>query len=142
MLRDFIEEAPSSDQVFQKNIDLLNTAENIISHYTAERTRNWDLRTAALNESVHFAMISNCTQYGPLVVELLFHQFSFQERHLGLMKVGYFTFKLRGVDTSAFVGNGAVIEDVNLLAGQFGHKRQTFEHAIDQSNSINTLQKQ
>ena len=32
MLRDFIEEAPSSDQVFQKNIDLLNTAENIISH--------------------------------------------------------------------------------------------------------------
>ena len=36
MLRDFIEEAPSSDQVFQKNIDLLNTAENIISHYTAE----------------------------------------------------------------------------------------------------------
>ena len=77
LLRDFIEEASSSDQVFQKNIDLLNTAQNIISHYTAERTRNWDLRTAALNESVHFAMISNCTQYGPLVVELLFHQFSF-----------------------------------------------------------------
>ena len=73
MLRDFIEEAPSSDQVFQKNIDLLNTAENIILHYTAERTRNWDLRTAAF----HFAMISNCTQYGPLVFELLFHQFSF-----------------------------------------------------------------
>ena len=77
LLRDFIEEASSSDQVFQKNIYLLNTAQNIISHYTAERTRNWDLRTAALNESVHFAMISNCTQYGPLVVELLFHQFSF-----------------------------------------------------------------
>ena len=140
MLRDFIEKAPSSDQVFQKNIDLLNTAENIILHYTA--TRNWDLCTAALKESVHFAIISNCTQYGPLVVELLFHQFSFQERHLGLMKVGYFTFKLRGADTSAFVGNDAVIEDINLLAGQFGHKRQTFEQTIDQSNSINTLQKQ
>ena len=80
LLRDFIEEVSSSDQVFQKNIDLLNTAENIISHYTAERTRNRDLRTAALKESVRFAMISNCTQYGPFVVELLFHQFSFQER--------------------------------------------------------------
>ena len=60
LLRDFIEEASSSDQVFQKNIYLLNTAQNIISHYTAERTRNWDLRTAALKESVHFVMISNC----------------------------------------------------------------------------------
>ena len=142
MLRDFIEEASSSDQVFQKNIDLLNTAENIISDHTAERTRNWDLRTAALKESVHFAMISNCTQYGPLVVELLFHQFSFQQRYLDLMKDGYFTFKLRNVDTSAFVGNDAVIQDVNLLAGQFHHKRQTLEQAIDQSNSIDILQKQ
>ena len=60
LLRDFIEEASSSDQVFQENIYLLNTAQNIISHYTAERTRNWDLRTAALKESVHFAMVSNC----------------------------------------------------------------------------------
>ena len=40
MLKDFIEEASSSDQVFQKNVDLLNTAEIIISHYTTERTRN------------------------------------------------------------------------------------------------------
>ena len=40
MLKDFIEEASSSDQVFQKNVDLLNTAEIIISHYTIERTRN------------------------------------------------------------------------------------------------------
>ena len=62
-------------------------------------------------------MISNCTQYGPLVVELLFYQLSFQERYLDLMKDGYFTFKQRVVDTSVFVGNDAVIEDDNLLAG-------------------------
>ena len=142
MLRDFIEDASSSDQFFQKNFDLLNTAENIISHYTADGTRNWDLHTAALNESIHFAMIIDCTQYGPLIVELLFHQFSFQERYLDLMKDGYFTFKLWGVDTSAFVGNDAMIEDVNLLAGQFRHKRQTLEQAINQSNSIDILQKQ
>ena len=126
LLRHFIEEASSSDQFFQKNIDLLNTAENIISHYTAERTRNWDLATAALKESVHFAMI----------------RFSFQERSLDLVKDGYFTFILRGVDTSTFVGNDAEIEDVNLLAGQFSHKRQTLEQAIEQSNSIDILQKQ
>ena len=58
MLRDLIEEASSSDQVFQKNNDLLNTAENTISYYTVEQTRNWDLSRAALKESVHFAMIS------------------------------------------------------------------------------------
>ena len=72
-------------------------------------------------------MISNCTQYGPLVVELLIHQFSFPERYYDLMKDGCFTFKLRGVDTSAFVGNDVVIEDVNLLADQFCHKRELFD---------------
>ena len=41
------------------------------------------------------------------------------------MKDGYFTFKLLGVDTWAFAGNDAVAEDVNLLAGQLRHKRQT-----------------
>ena len=86
-------------------------------------------------------MISNCTQYGPLVAELLFHQFSFQERYLDLIKDGYFTFKLRGVDTSAFVGNDTVIEDVSLLAGQFRHKRKSLEEAMEQSNSIDILQK-
>ena len=121
---------------------MLNTAENIILHYTADGIINWNLHTAALNESIHFAMIIGCTQYGPLIVELLFHQFSFQERYLDLMKDGHFTFKLWGVDTSAFVGNDAVIEDVNLLAGQFRHKQQTLEQAINQSNSIDTLQKQ
>ena len=79
---------------------------------------------------------------GLFLIQLLFHQFSFQERYLDLLKDDYFTFKLRHSNTSAFVGNDAVIEDVNLLAGQFRHKRQTLEQAIDQSDSIDTLQKQ
>ena len=62
-------------------------------------------------------MISNYPTFGPPVVELLIHQFSFQERFLDLMKDGCFTFKLPGVDTSLFVGNDGVIEDVNFLAG-------------------------
>ena len=84
----------------------------------------------------------NCTQHGPFVVELLFHQFSSQEWYLDLIKDGCFTFKLRAVNTSAFVGNDAVIEDVNLLADQFRHTRQTLGQAVDQSNSIDILQKQ
>ena len=142
LMDDFIEKHSADDQVFQKNVDLLNAVENIISHYTAERTRNWDLWAVALKDSVHFAMISSFTQYGLFLIQLFFHQFSFQERYLDLLKDDYFTFKLRHSNTSAFVGNDAVIEDVNLLAGQFRHKRQTLEQAIDQSDSIDTLQKQ
>ena len=33
------------------------------------------------------------------------------------MKDVYFTFKLKGVDTSEFTVNDAVIEDVSLLVG-------------------------
>ena len=61
LMDDFIEKHFADDQVFQKNVDLLNAVENIISHYTAERTRNWYFRAAALKDSVHFAMISSCT---------------------------------------------------------------------------------
>ena len=39
------------------------------------------------------------------------------------MTEGFFTCKLRNTDKSAFFGNDVVIEDVNLLAGQFHHKR-------------------
>ena len=35
-----------------------------------------------------------------------------------------------------------MIEDVNLLADQFRHTRQTLGQAVDQSNSIDILQKQ
>ena len=65
LMDDFIEKQSADDQVFQKNVDLLNAVENIISHYTAERTRNWDLWAVVLKDSVHFAMISSFTQYGP-----------------------------------------------------------------------------
>ena len=40
------------------------------------------------------------------------------------------------------MGNVAVTEDVNLLVGEFRQKRQALEQAIDQSNSLDILQKQ
>ena len=61
---------------------------------------------------------------------------------MDLLKDGYFRFKLHDSNTSAFAGNFVVIEVVNLLADQFRHKPQTFEQAIDQSNSIDILHKQ
>ena len=57
------------------------------------------------------------------------------------MREGSFTYKLRNTDKSAFVDHDVVIEDMNLLAGKFRHKRQILEQAIDQSNSIDVLQK-
>jgi len=131
--------ANSVDKVFRKNIQLLELTEAILMHQTAERSRNWDLRTSVLKSLLHYSMISNCTQYGPLLIELLFHQLSFQKRYINLMKDGFFTFNLRDNAHSAFVGNDAVIEDVNLLAGQFRHKRQTLDQAIQQSNCIQIL---
>ena len=132
----------SRDEIFQKNIDLLNAVENIIAHYTAERSRNWHLRTASLKDSIHFAMVNNCTQYGPLLIELLFHQLHQQQRYIDLMQDGFFSNNLRNSENSVFVGNDTLIEDVNLLAGQFRHKRQTVDQAIAQSSSIDILQSQ
>jgi len=111
----------------------------MLMHQTAERSRNWDLRTSVLKYLLHYAMISNCTQYGPLLIELLFHQLSFQKRYISILKDGFFTFNLRDDIKSSFVGYDAVIEDVNLLAGQFRHKRQSLDQAIQQSNCIQIL---
>ena len=94
LLKDFIQKCCAHDHVFPKGTDLANVIETIISRYTTERSRNWDLRTASLKESIHFAIISNYTQYGSLLIKMLFHQFSFQERYLNLMKEGFFTYKL------------------------------------------------
>ena len=86
-------------------------------------------------------MISNCTQCGRLLNELLFHQFSFQERYLTFNEKRIF-YKQTSKDKSAFVGNDAVMKNANLLAGQFRHKSQTTDQVIDQSNAIDALQKQ
>jgi len=129
----------SVDKIFRKNVQLLELTEAMLMHQTAERSRNWDLRTSVLKDLLDYAMISNCTQYGPLLIELLFHQLSFQKRYISILKDGFFTFNLRNDIKSAFVGNDAVIEDVNLLAGQFRHKRQTLDQAIQQSNCIQIL---
>ena len=142
LMDNFMQKHFADEQGFQKNVYLLNAVENIIFHYTAERTRNRDLCIAVLKDSVHLVMISSCTQSRFLLIQLLFHQFSFQERYLDLLKDGYFPFKHHDSNTFAFVGNVAVTEDVNLLVGEFRQKRQALEQAIDQSNSLDILQKQ
>ena len=88
------------------------------------------------------AFTFNCTHYSPLPTELLFHQFTFQQRFLYLLKDGYFTYYLRNRDGSAYVGFDVVIEDVNLLPGDFRHKRQNLVQAIQQSNLIELFLKQ
>ena len=81
------------------------------------------------------AFTFNCTHYSPLLTEL-------QQRFLYLLKDGYFTYYLRNRDGSAYVGFDVVIEDVNLLPGDFRHKRQNLVQAIQQSNLIELFLKQ
>jgi len=119
--------------VFTKNVELLEVVELVTFHYTATRTSNWKLRTAVLKQVLHFAVTSNCTHYGPLLIQLLFHQFSFQERYQDLLNKGYFTYKLRDNKNSAYVGYDTTIEDVNLLAGQLRHKRQSVDQVWEDS---------
>ena len=80
----------SKDEIFLKNIEVLETFEIVLSRYTTVRTSNWDLRTGTFKKSLPFAFTFNCTHYVPLLTELLFHQFSFQQRFLYLLKDGYF----------------------------------------------------
>ena len=61
LMDNFMQKHFADEQGFQKNVYLLNAVENIISHYTAERTRNRDLCIAVLKDSVHLVMISSCT---------------------------------------------------------------------------------
>ena len=49
---------------------------------------------------------------------------------------------MRNQDGSAYVGFNVVIEDVNLVAGDFRHKRQNLGQAIQQSNLIDLFLKQ
>ena len=132
----------SNDEIFLKNIEMLETFEIVLSHYTAAQTSNWDLRIGTLKKSLPFAFTFNCTHYAPLLTELFFHQFTFQQRFLYFLKGGYFTYCMRNRDGSAYVGFDVVIKDVNLLAGDFTHKRQNLGQAIQQSNLIYLFLKQ
>ena len=58
---------------------MLETFEIVLSHYTTARTSHWDLRISTLKRLLSFAFTFNCT-HAPLLTELLFHQFNFQER--------------------------------------------------------------
>ena len=112
----------------------MESLENIFTHYHAERTRNYDLRMASIKEFLPFAMTSNCTQYGPLLIELLYHSEQQQGRYKDLLKRGYFSHRLgmeqRQTETEsrhnstrkqykigeAYVGWDALAEDTNLKA--------------------------
>ena len=49
------------DEFFFKNIEMLETFEIVLSHYTTARTSNWDLRIDTLKKSLLFAFTFNCT---------------------------------------------------------------------------------
>ena len=72
----------SKDEIFLKNTEMLETFEIVLSHCTAARSSNWDLRIGTLKKSLPFAFTFNCTHYAPLLtdyfsINLLFNVFYF-----------------------------------------------------------------
>ena len=137
------------DLVWQKNFELLDHLENLFGHYQGERTKHFDLRMASMKAFIPFAMVANCTAYGPLLIELVLHQASFQPRYKETLKEN-FSQRIgegsqNGTDDrtittgQAFVGFDAIAEDTNLRAGHFRHKRQSAEQAIQQSDNIDIM---
>ena len=74
-------------------------------------------------------MVSNCTQYGPLLIELIFHAEQMQGRYKDLLNRGYFVCNIKE-DNPVYVGMDATVEDQNRQAGKFRHKRQSIAQAV------------
>ena len=91
------------DEVWTKNFELYKLLENLVGHYTGERTRNFQLRNACTKDSLPFAMVSNCTQYGPLIIDLIFHTLQMQPRYRDLLEKGYFVYNISEEETPAML---------------------------------------
>ena len=132
----------NEDPTWKKNFELMMLLENIICHYNAERYRNYDLRMASIKEFIPFSVVSNCISYGPLLIELVYHQATFQPKYKDLIR-HYFSYPVNDSKSSkVYVGWDAVAEDTNLKCGQFRHKRQSIEQSITQSQVVDTMDKE
>ena len=94
-------------------------------------------------------MVANFTAYGPLLIELVLQQASFQPRYEETLTEN-FSQRIgegsqNGTDErtittgQAFVEFDAIAEDTTLRAGHFRHKRQSAEQAIRQSGNIEIM---
>ena len=140
---EFVEQGKQKDLTWKKNFEMLEALENIVGHYIAERSRNFPLRIACIKEFTPFALTANCTLYGPLLIELLYHQSSFQPRYRELLST-FFAYPINVKSTEEgcdriYVGWDAIAEDTNLKCGQFRHKRQSLEQAIMQSEIVDIM---
>ena len=140
-LESYIIEGCANDEVFAKNCDLLDLLNLVYCHYLAERTQNYSLKMACIKDFLPYAVVSNCSCYGPLLIELLVEDNKMQLRYRDILKRGYFSFRLRNTSDSEFVGWDAVAEDINLQCGHFRHSRQTVEQAIILSDMVQEVSK-
>ena len=129
----------NEDLIWKKNYELLKHLENIIGHYIGERSRNYDLQMACVKDFIPFSVTSNCTSYGPLLIDLIYHQATFQPRYKDLMR-RYFSYPLNESKSDiVYVGWDAIAEDTNLKCGQFRHKRQSLGQSAIQSQIVDTM---
>ena len=78
--------------------------------------------------------------YGSLLIELLYHQSSFQPRYSELLST-FFAYPINVKSTEEGCDRiyVAIAEDTNLKCGQFQHKRQSLEQAIMQSKTVDIM---
>ena len=94
---------------------------------------------ACVKDFIPFSVTSNCTSYGPLLIDLIYHQATFQPRYKDLMR-RYFSYPLNESKSDiVYVGWDAIAEDTNLKCGQFRHKRQSLEQSTIQSQIVDTM---
>ena len=87
-------------------------------------------------------MVTNCTSYGPMLIDLVYHQAIFHPRYKDLMRK-YFSYPISDTKSdTVYVGWDAIAEDTNLQCGQFCHKQQSLEQTVLQSQIVDRMNEQ
>ena len=141
-------DAGCNDKTWRKNFELLEMLQILMSHYKPERTRNYSLRQASIKKFIPFAFTSGCSNYAPLLMELLFHTATQQERYTQVLENGYFTHQITsytkidkdnpGEDGGqcVYVGWDNVAENLNLHQSKARHRGQSIEQSKQQSTNM------
>ena len=151
---DFVE-AGYKDKTWTKNFELVEILEILMAHYKAERTRDYSLRQAAIKKFLPFAFTNGCTNYAPLLMELLFHTETQQKRFSQVLQNGYFTHQIASGNYSkidkdspgeqsdnfdgnqcVYVGYDDVAENLNLHQSKARHRGLSVEQSRQQSTNM------
>lgn len=129
----------------------------VMAHYKGERTRDYNLRQASVKNFVPFAFVCGCTNYAPLLMEILFHTGTQQRRYTQLLSDGFFTHHIASGNFSAeidkdctgedvqdgsqcvYVGWDNIAENLNLHQSKARHRGQSIDQSKCQANNMDNF---